>query len=140
MVNWNSKKLGDFLLLANIIVAVVFLNLLASQYFFRWDLTEERRYSLKEQTIQTLQSLEEDVHIELYLAGDLNAAFTRFQKSIVETLEEFRIYSNNRIRYTITDPSAALSQKAQQEFMSDLASRGIQPTNVIEKKNCQHVE
>jgi ABC-2 type transport system permease protein len=140
MVNWNSKKLGDFLLLANIIVAVVFLNLLASQYFFRWDLTEERRYSLKEQTIQTLQSLEEDVHIELYLAGDLNAAFTRFQKSIVETLEEFRIYSNNRIRYTITDPSAALSQKAQQEFMSDLASRGIQPTNVIEKKNGQHVE
>jgi len=33
MVNWKSKKLGDGLVLANVIVGVVLINLLASFYF-----------------------------------------------------------------------------------------------------------
>jgi ABC-2 type transport system permease protein len=140
MVNLESKKLGELLMLANAIVMVVLVNILSSNYFFRVDLTEEKRYSIKQPTKDVLEGLDDDVHIDVYLYGELNPAFERFRKSIQETLDEFRIYSNNKVHYTFIDPAAASSQQARTEFMSDLAARGIRPTNVIDTKNGERVE
>jgi len=128
------------LLFANGLVALVLINLLSTQYFFRLDLTEENRYTIKPQTREILSSLEDDVYVEVFLAGDLNASFTRFQKSIRETLDEFRLYSNNKVRFTFVDPATAQGKKAQSEFMADLSARGIQPTNVIDKKDGQRIQ
>lgn len=140
MVNWKSRKLGDILLLANAVAFVVIVNMAASKVFFRVDLTEEKRYTIKEQTRNLLRDLEEDVYVEVFLEGELNAGFRRFRKNIEETLEEFRIFSNNRVRYSFTDPGLASGEKARNEFMRDLASRGIQPTNVVDNQNGQRVE
>jgi len=140
MVNWKSRKLGDVLLFVNGVVALVLVNILVSQFFFRLDLTEEKRYSIKPQTKEILNALEDEVYVEIFLSGDLNAGFTRFQKAIQETLEEFRIYSHNKIQYKVTNPGVALSEKARQEYMAELASKGIQPTNVIDTRNGQRVE
>lgn len=141
MVNWmKRRKTGDLLLLANGLVLLVLLNLLASFYFFRLDLTEEKRYTIKPQTKELLSNLEEEVFVEVFLEGDLNSGFKRFQKSIRETLGEFRIYSNNNVNFIFTDPTLAMGEKARNEYMSELASKGISPTNVIENKDGQRVE
>lgn len=140
MVNWSGKKIGDFLWVANALVFVVLLNVLAADSFFRIDLTEENRYTIKDQTRSLLESLEDDVYVEVYLEGELNAGFRRLRKSIEETLEEFRIYSGNRLHYKFTDPGAAAGQNARSEFMRELALKGIQPTNVVDKKDGQRVE
>lgn len=139
MVNLASKKLGSFLVLANALALVVLTNLLASWYFFRIDLTEEKRFTIKEPTRDLLRSLEEDVYIEVYLEGELNPSFSRLKKSIQETLEEFRLYSHNHIRYTFVDPAAAQGAKAQNEFMQDLINKGITPTDVVDKRDGQTV-
>ena len=140
MVNWQSKQWGDVLLFLNGIVAVVLINLLVASFFFRVDLTEEKRYSIKPQTRELLTQLDDNVYIEVFLEGELNAEFRRFQKAIQETLEEFAVYSDNKVKYTFTDPAIAAGKKAQAEFMNDLAARGIQPTNVISKARGQTVE
>lgn len=140
MVNWQNKKTGDLLLLANGIVLVILLNLLASLYPVRVDLTEERRYSIKDATKQLLQELDDNVYVEVYLTGELNAGFRRFQKSIRETLEEFRIYSGNKVQVNFIDPSAAVSEKSRNEFMADLSAKGIQPTRVVDTRNGQRSE
>jgi gliding-associated putative ABC transporter substrate-binding component GldG len=140
MVNWKSRKLGDVLAFLNVIVFVVLINVLVSNKFYRIDLTEEQRYTIKDQTRDILNGLEDDVYVEIFLTGDLNVEFERFQKAISETLEEFRIYSNNRVKYKFTDPAAAMSEKARSEFMAELAGKGIQPTNVIDTKDGQRLE
>jgi ABC-2 type transport system permease protein len=140
MVNWKSRKLGDFLWFANGVALVILLNMIASQKFFRLDLTEEKRYTIKEQTRELLESLDEDVYVEVFLEGELNAGFRRFRKSIEETLEEFRVYSGNKVRYVFTDPSVAKGENARNEFMRELAQKGIQPTNVVDSKDGQRVE
>lgn len=140
MVNWKSRKFGDVLVFLNGVAAVVLINMLVTSFFFRIDLTEEKRYSIKPQTRMLLENLDDDVYAEIFLEGDLNAEFRRFQKAIQETLEEFRIYSKNKVHYTFTDPAVAKGEKAQSEYMAELASKGIQPTNVIDKKNGQRVE
>ena len=140
MVNWKNRKTGDLLSLANALVALILINLLASQFFFRIDLTEEKRYSIHPSTRDMLSKLEDDVYVEVFLEGELNAGFRRFQKSIRETLEMFRVYSGNKVQYSFTDPATALSKKAQSEFMADLAAKGVQPTNVIDTRNGERVE
>jgi ABC-2 type transport system permease protein len=140
MVNWKSRKLGDLLAFLNVVVFIALMNLVASNNFLRIDLTEEKRYSIKDQTRDILRNLDDDVYVEVFLTGDLNAEFDRFQKAIAETLEEFRIYSSNKVKYKFTDPAAAISEKARSEFMADLAGKGIQPTNVIDTKNGQRLE
>jgi ABC-type uncharacterized transport system. len=130
----SSKKTGDLLLLANGLVLVVLLNLLSSFFFFRWDLTDEKRYTIKPQTKELLRNLEEDVFIEVFLEGDLNPGFKRFRKAIQQTLDEFKVYSNNKVHYQFTNPVQAQGERAQKEFIQELASKGITPTNVVDKK------
>jgi ABC-2 type transport system permease protein len=136
----KSKKTGDILFLLNGLAFVLLLNALTSIYFFRVDLTEEKRYTIKPQTRELLKNLDDDVFIEVYLEGDLNPGFKRFQKAVRETLEEFRIYSDNKVKFIFTNPTQAQGQKARNEFMSQLASKGIQPMNVIENQNGQRIE
>ena len=137
---WKSRQLGDWLLLANGLVLVVLINVVASNLFFRIDLTEEKRYTIKEPTRKLLTDLQDDVYIEVFLEGDLNSQFRRFRKSIREALEEFRIYSKNKVHYTFTNPSLAISEKAKNEFMEDLASKGVQGMRVIDSKDGERVE
>lgn len=140
MVNWTSKKLGDILTLVNSLLLLVVVNLLASLYFFRWDLTEEKKFSIKPATQEMLRGLDEPVYVEVFLDGDLNAEFKRLRNSIRETLEEFRIYSGNKVQFKFTNPMTAVSQQAQGEFLQQLASKGIQVLPVIENKDGERVE
>ncbi len=141
MVNWmQTKKTGDLLLLANGLLLVLLLNGLASFYFFRIDLTEDKRYSIKSQTKALLAELDDEVFVEVFLEGDMNPGFKRFQKSIRETLDEFQIYSNNKVSYIFTNPNQAVGEKARNEFIRELANKGISAMNVIESKDGQREE
>jgi len=50
MVNWKSRKLGDWLVFLNGLVVIILINVLLGTFFFRIDLTQEKRYSVKDQT------------------------------------------------------------------------------------------
>lgn len=140
MVKLDSKKTGDLLLLANCLVLAILLNQFGSFYFFRLDLTEEGRYTIKKQSKEILRKLDDDVYVEVYLEGDLNAGFKRLRKSVREILEEFRTYSGNKVHYVFVDPAAAAGENARQEFMGVLSSKGIQPMNVIDNKDGKRTE
>lgn len=140
MVDWKSRKLGDLLAFANGVVFVILINILVAKEFFRFDLTEEKRYSVKPETLRILENLDDEIHVEVFLAGKLNASFQRFQKAMLETLDEVRIYSKNKVTYSVSDPTVAVSEKARNEYMADLASRGIQPTNIIDTRDGQREE
>lgn len=131
----NSKKIYDLLILANGIALAVLINLISSHHFFRVDLTEEKRFTVKEPTRKLLQSLDDEVYVEVFLDGELNAPFRRLRKAVEELLEEFRVYSGNLVRYSFTDPNAAAGQKARNEYIHGLMEKGIVPTRVVERTN-----
>lgn len=140
MVKLDSKRLEDILKLLIGLVLLGIVNTLANQFFYRFDLTEEKRYSIKEPTKKLLNELDDVVYVEVYLDGELNARLKRLQRSIRETLEEFRVYSNSNIQYVFNDPSTAMSEKAKSQFQQNLMARGIQPTNVVYEENGQRIE
>jgi gliding-associated putative ABC transporter substrate-binding component GldG len=136
----DSRAFTSVLWVAIALVAALMVNQLSAKYFLRLDMTEERRYTLKPATRELLGSLEEPVYVEVFLDGDLNAAFTRLKNAVGETLNEFRVASGNRVHFVFTDPAQAAGEKARSEFMKDLAARGVIPTRVVEDSDGQRSE
>ena len=131
-MNWlESKKLENILLALLAITTFILINQLANRYFFRLDLTEEKRYSITDATKKQLQALPDVVTIEIYLAGELPAGFKRMQQSLLETTEEFSIYSNGKITYQIIDPNTAVSNQSRAEYMQSIIKKGLLPTDVF---------
>ena len=127
----ESNSLGKVLVVLVAITGFVLVNQLANKFFFRLDLTEEKRFSITDATKKQLQELPDVVTIEIYLAGDLPAGFKRMQQSLLETVEEFNIYSDNKISYQVIDPNTAISNKSRAEYMQSIMAKGLQPTDVF---------
>lgn len=130
-----SKRTEDILKLLIGLVLLLLINTLSSRMFFRVDFTAENRYTIKEATRTMLSELVDEVHIEVFLDGDLNPDFKRLQTGIREVLDEFRVYSNNKIKYTFEDPTAAMDPKLRNEFITSLSDKGITPTRVYDEEN-----
>lgn len=127
MVKKHSKTFDLFKLLIWLLVLVA-VNYIGSFFFTRLDLTEEKRFTLSDQTINTLDSLEEEIIIKVYLEGDLNAGFVRLQKETKEMLDEFEAYAYQGLTYEFIDPYTI--NKDPNKVFDQLAKKGLQPTNV----------
>ena len=65
----KSFKQGAILSIIVTVIAVIVLNVVASYFFFRVDLTKDKRHSLSESTIELLKGLDETVFIKVYMEG-----------------------------------------------------------------------
>ena len=64
---------------------------------FRWDLTDDKHYSLSEASKTLLRQTDGPIEVTLLLDGDLNAGFRRLKKATEETLEEMAVYSDLKV-------------------------------------------
>jgi gliding-associated putative ABC transporter substrate-binding component GldG/gliding motility-associated ABC transporter permease protein GldF len=122
------------------LIVMFIVNIISANYFFRWDLTEEKRYSITDATKDLLGSFEGPVHVDILIAGDLNSGFHRFQKSIIETIDEFDIYSNYPITYSLRDPMGEGTQEERNANYQALTERGLDPTVIYDNVNGQRVQ
>ena len=60
----------------------------------RWDLTDDRHYSLSEATKTLLKQTNAPIEVTLLLDGDLNAGFTRLKKATEELMDEMSVYAD----------------------------------------------
>ena len=129
MVKLDSKKLESILYFLIGLFVIIVANQLSSRLFYRYDLTEEKRFTISEASIHVLENLKETVYIDVYLEGDLPAGVKRLQKSVKETLDEYKIYAGSNLQFRFINPSTAKGKKARQEFYESLIKKGIQATN-----------
>jgi ABC-2 type transport system permease protein len=135
------KKRGidsiEFLLMTGIVILI---NIIVSQYFFRVDLTEDKRYSISNTSKEILKGLDDVVYVEVYLEGQFPAGFKRLQGATREMLDEFRIYGGNNIQYKFVDPSAETDTERRNRIYNTLAQKGVQPTNLFAKEKDKKIE
>ena len=60
----------------------------------RWDMTDDRRYSLSEASKTLLRETDAPIGVTVLLDGDLNAGFRRLKKATKEMLEEMDVYAD----------------------------------------------
>lgn len=136
----SSRKLKDLRQYLFVLMLIVVFNINSNLFFFRIDLTEEKRYSITEPTRNLLRNLDDVVTVEVFLDGEMPAGFKRFQQSIKETLEEFRIYAGENVQYQFTDPSEGLSGENLNKAYLALADKGLTPTNLTVNEGDQRID
>ena len=74
--------------IAIVAALVVVVNILVQPLVVRWDMTNDRRYSIAPSTKSLLQRLDAPLQVTILLDGELNAGFTRLQRATIEMVEE----------------------------------------------------
>ncbi|WP_142531659.1 gliding motility-associated ABC transporter substrate-binding protein GldG [Saccharicrinis carchari] len=126
------NKIKDIRNLVVLVLAMVLLNLLGGAWFFRLDLTTEKRYSLSDNTKELLAGLDNPIDIKVYLKGDLNVDFSKFARSIGELMNEFSIYGGRNIQYQFINPNDG-TQKEKKKMREELSEMGLSPQPVFEQ-------
>ncbi len=99
-----SNTLGSVVLLLICLVAV---NVMASFIPLRFDLTEERLYTISDGSRKILESLQEPVRINFYYSrnnAELPPNFKTYAQRVQELLEEYAAISNGQLILEISDP------------------------------------
>ncbi len=109
---------------------IILVNFTGSFIFDRFDLTEEKRYTLSEATTDQLQNLDEILFVRVYLEGNLPTEFRELRDATKEMLDEFRAYSGENIHYEFINPSASPDEKERVEVYKELTRQGLQYTNI----------
>ena len=124
------KKTGYQSLIQLLLAAgiLLFLNILGSFIHAKFDLTEEKRYTLTQPTVDLLDGLDEIVYVQVLLEGEFPAGFKRLQNATLEMLDDFRGV-NGFVEYTFDNPSEGAVEDINKR-RETLAKQGIIPTNL----------
>ena len=73
----------------------------------RWDLTDDKHYSLSKASKALLRQTDAPIEVTLLLDGDLNAGFRRLKKAAEETIEEMGVFGD--VRCTMYDVQSPIT-------------------------------
>jgi len=114
-------------------ICLIVLALISFFFFFRIDLTSDKRYSIADQTKMLMAKTDSPLKVVVYLDGDLNPGFLRLKKSTAELLDELSVYSNHNIDIQFENPSLADSPEQREKKYTELQNKGLAPTAVYER-------
>jgi gliding-associated putative ABC transporter substrate-binding component GldG len=135
-----SRKRRDLTRFAAIVGGLLVLNFVAQHFFFRLDLTEEKRYTMSPATKKLLTELKQPVTVTVYLSGDFPPTFRRLEQGVRETLNEMQVYGGSNLNFVFIDPSAAGTEAGRNKFYETLFKKGLKPTNLGANENGKRVE
>jgi len=129
----STLRDNDITMLVGIVAIILLINIITYNLFFRIDLTSEKRYTLSQDTKEILRNLDDGVYIRVYLEGELNIPFEKFQNNIHDLLDEFKIYGKSNLQYEFVNPFEDESQEMQQKIIGQLYDKGLKPTNIHQR-------
>ncbi len=97
----------------------------------RVDLTEDRRFTLAAPTKKILRELDKNVHVDVYLDGEMPVAFKKLRRSTQQYLDEFRIASRRKVSFSFINPYDPPVTAEREKYQNELISRGLMPVNVM---------
>lgn len=104
----------------------VLIAYLSSFVFKRFDLTEEKRHTLTDTTIDVVKGLNDVVYLKIFLEGDFPADYQRLRQAVKEKLDEMRAYAGDNIQYEFINPSEAPDKKSREDMYGELVQKGLQ--------------
>lgn len=124
-------------IIVKIILAVaigVIVNIIASSVHSRIDLTSEKRFTLTETTVETLEQLQDTIYLQVFLGGQVSPPFNKIKNELRDLLYEFEVYGDYYIQYEFIDPFENKKKDQVQKAYDYLVKTGLTPiANVISK-------
>lgn len=112
-------SLTSILILFGILVLV---NLIASNIFIRFDLTQGKVFSLSKASKKLISRLPDKLNVKAYFSKNLPPEYATSRKYLEDLLGEYKVYSRGKISYEFIDPLAEGKEK-----LAEVQELGIQP-------------
>lgn len=137
-MNKKKNKIKNIIKLS-IIVAILFIvNIIASQYFKRIDLTNDKRYTLTPFTQNFLINMNGSLYIKVYLDGDeLPIGFKRMRNEIRQQLREFKVYAKNKLEFEFINPTKNEDKEVRFGIYKQLYNKGLTPVEIKQQTEGQ---
>ena len=106
---------------------ILIINIIGSYFFFRIDLTQDKRYTLSDVSQNIIKNIEEPLYIDVYLTGELPATFQRLKAETRQIVEEYQAF-NDKIIFRFV----AQSSDKEMAFVEskNLFKKGLTPINI----------
>ncbi|NBP04744.1 MAG: gliding motility-associated ABC transporter substrate-binding protein GldG [Bacteroidetes bacterium] len=128
-------KTQSWLELLMLLVGIVVINALSSLYYKRFDLTQEKRYTLSETSRKLASRVEEKLYFKLYLDGEMSAKFKQLRNEIRDMAYEFREASGGKMEIEVTDPLKDKDKKEVAGILESFAERGMEPVRDVDTED-----
>ena len=126
----KNNKLKSCLQFLTVVAGIILASAASSFLRFRYDLTEDKRFTLSASTHRVLNHLKNEIYIQVYLDGEIPIPLKRLKRSVGETLDEFRIASGKKIDYEFINPSGGKDSKQRETLYQTLANKGLNPIDL----------
>ena len=125
----NKKHTRNFALL---VVGLLLLNVFGSYLYHRFDLTQDKRFTLSRSAKNTVATVDSPIIIDVFLKGNFPPEFKRLQAETKQLLKEFQAYNPN-ISFEFVNP---LEDEANPEAVQQqLAQLGLKTAQVEVREN-----
>ena len=114
------------------VVLLLIVNILASFFYGRIDLTEDSRYTLSKAALNSVGEFNAPVIVDILLDGNLPPEFIKLKVETRQLLEEFAS-ENKNIKFNFVNPLEGAPQI--DGVITDLQALGLTPTNVTVEQN-----
>ena len=122
-----KKNIAPMVLL---LAGLVLLNVVGSHFHKRFDLTQDKRFTLSEETEEIVAQADSPILVTVFLKGDFPPEFRRLQTETEQLLEEFSAYNPN-IKFEFINPTA----EENEGFQRQMEEFGLTPAQVSVTKN-----
>ena len=126
------KPQKSYLSLAIVLAVLIVINIIASHLYQRFDLTENKRYTLSEASKEILAGVENPIIVDVFLKGEFPSEFKRLQHETRYLLEEYQAYNSN-IKFNFIDPLE--ENRNAQEIATEFYNAGMPPQNLNVTQN-----
>ena len=128
----QDKK--TFITYLSIIGAILIIfNIVSRNIFFRWDLTDNKMYSLSDSSKSVVGKIDDRLTMKVYFSDNLPGEYGNNRRYLQDILEEYAAYSNGNIHFEFYRP------EDDEKMKEDAQKSGIQPVQlqVIENDNLE---
>ncbi|MDA0711410.1 MAG: GldG family protein [bacterium] len=119
----NSKKSFVTYIVAAIVL-VVLANVVSRNFFFRWDLTENKIYSLSPSSKGVIAKIDDLLTAKVYFSENLPGQYGNTQRYLQDILEEYAAYSGGNFRFEFYQPDD------DEQLGLEAQKSGIQPVQL----------
>lgn len=123
VINKEKNVMGKIILGALIICVF---NFIANEFYFRIDLTKEKRFTLSTSSKNLLKKLDDDLYITVFLDGDLPIEYKQLQSATRDILNEYRLASDGRIKFDFEDILTGKDIKEKESILKEVFQKGLQ--------------
>ena len=119
-----DNKKSTLLFSGIILVAIIFINLIARNWFFRFDLTDNAMYSLSNSSISVVEKIDDPLTMKIYFSNDLPGQYGNNKRYLQDLLEEYSAYSAGNLKFEFYSPESI------EQLAEDAQKYGIQPVQL----------